>query len=139
MKERKVGDYSAVIYDFHLDSITHVKLGSEWLSVEELAVESAVPTEALREALTSHLCRRLKEKIGKLPDEKYMFRFKLEREKLLKVLARHVEWSEEELKALVSVLFRGHEEIDPLQALSILAKKANIPFHVFVREVLREL
>lgn len=139
MKERRIGDYSAIVYDLHLDSVTHVKLGSKWLSVEELAVESAVPTETLRAFLTTHLYRRLKEKASKLPVEERMFRFKLERDRVLKALARHVELDQDELKAFASILFRDHEDIDSLQALSILAEKANIPFHVFVREVLRDL
>ncbi|MCD6528792.1 hypothetical protein J7L06_00670 [Candidatus Bathyarchaeota archaeon] len=138
MKERKVGDYSSIVYDFYLDSITHVKIGSKWISVEDLAVKNLIPAEVLRKGLTLQLYRRLKEKVDKLPTEETMFKFKLEREKVLKVLAKHVEWDEEELKAFITVLFRGHEEIDSIQALSILAEKTNIPFHVFVKEVLRE-
>ena len=52
MKERKVGDYSSIVYDFYLDSITHVKIGSKWISVEDLAVKNLIPAEVLRKGLT---------------------------------------------------------------------------------------
>jgi len=141
MKEKDLKDYSAVIYDLYLDSITHVRLGSKWFSIDELAVETMIPRDVLRREFTAQLYNRLKGKIGETIIKELNDRFKdgIEREKILKILSKYGDWSEEEIESFMKILLENNENIDPLLVLSILARKADIPFDSFVKDLLKEV
>lgn len=130
---------SAVIYDLEKDSITYVRVGSKWLSIDELAAKQVVPSNIIEKEILVLLFNRLKNvlKDGDLAvleedQDKKIF------ERMLNLVSEHSGMDTNELISYLNAILKEKSKIEILGVLSVMAREANVPFEVFVKQLMEE-
>lgn len=130
---------SAVIYDLEKDSITYVKVGSKWLSIDELAVKQVIPPNIIEKEILVLLFNRLKnvlkdEDLDVLEEDKD----KKILERMLNLISEHSGMDTNELISYLNAILKEKSKIEILGVLSVMAREANVPFEVFVKQLMEE-
>lgn len=130
---------SAVIYDLEKNSITYVRVGSKWLSIDELAAKRVIPPNIIEKEILVLLFNRLKnalkdEDLDVLEEDKD----KKILERMLNLVSEHSGMDTNELISYLNAILKEKSKIEILGVLSVMAREANVPFEVFVKQLMEE-
>jgi hypothetical protein len=139
VKDKLRKKVSAVVYNTETNKVTILKINGRWVSTRQLALQHSIPTSALNQLLCSALMQRLtavndpkaSEHSSKKKKTAYL------QAELLKLISKYSKLYEGEIlsitKALVTEDLPDDDQLTV--ALSVLARKAGVPFMEFAQEL----
>jgi len=137
LKDKKLLEASAFMYDLEKESVTHVKIDGDWVSLSDIAVEQGVSSRILNQLLSLDLLRRLQNSsFGSVFEETDNLRRQRElNSKIIDLISEYAQTKPEEVQSLAKALASNKESTNLTDILSVLTRKTNIPFRELAKRV----